>query len=172
MTTIVTFRLDTGIIESLKRHAQQQGISLNALVNHILSKFVRWDMYEKKAGMIPLPRPLLMKIFDMLDDEEIAELATWMGKSIIPEIILFMEGNINKDSIITWLEKRLSDVFEMRHVSDPNNNNDIIIIKHDLGKKWSLFHKILFTTIFNELLDVRVNVKFDNNIILLSLYWR
>ena len=55
-TKSITFRLDTMVIEELQREANQGEISLNVLVNQVLRRFVEWDRYENKLGMIPIPK--------------------------------------------------------------------------------------------------------------------
>jgi len=51
-TTTMTFRLDENVITTLRADAGRRHISLNTMINQILQRYVEWDMYESKVGMI------------------------------------------------------------------------------------------------------------------------
>jgi hypothetical protein len=55
-TRSITFRLDPGVVDSLQREADHKEISLNMLVNQVLRRYVKWDTFEPKIGMMPVPK--------------------------------------------------------------------------------------------------------------------
>ncbi|HEY9491163.1 MAG TPA: hypothetical protein VIP56_04190, partial [Nitrososphaeraceae archaeon] len=55
-TKSITFRLDSTVVEELQRDANEGEISLNVLVNQVLKRYVEWDRYEIKLGMMPIPK--------------------------------------------------------------------------------------------------------------------
>ena len=71
----MTFRLDENVITTL-RH-----ISLNTIVNQILQRYVEWDMYESKVGLISMLKPVVAELFKKTNKQEIIELATSIGKN-------------------------------------------------------------------------------------------
>ncbi len=54
-TRSITFRLDSNTVDNLQREADQKEISLNVLVNQVLRRYVKWDTFEPKIGMMPVP---------------------------------------------------------------------------------------------------------------------
>ncbi|MDW3629947.1 MAG: toxin-antitoxin system HicB family antitoxin, partial [Nitrososphaeraceae archaeon] len=58
-TSTFTLRIDENIIKSLQNESQLQDISLNTLINKILKRYVEWDAYEPKVGMIPMTKPVI-----------------------------------------------------------------------------------------------------------------
>jgi len=64
-TRSITYRLPARIVEELETEAMQKNISQNVLVKQILEKFVGWDRFADKIGMIPIPK----KILDTLGTE-------------------------------------------------------------------------------------------------------
>ena len=57
-----TFRLDSFVLGELQRDANQNEISLNVLVNKILKEYIEWGKYERKLGLIPVPKILLSSL--------------------------------------------------------------------------------------------------------------
>lgn len=51
-TTTITFRLNTNVVNILRGESENRNISLNTIINQILLRYVDWDMYENKVGMI------------------------------------------------------------------------------------------------------------------------
>ncbi|GIU71419.1 MAG: hypothetical protein KatS3mg003_0898 [Candidatus Nitrosocaldaceae archaeon] len=164
---VTTFRIDKDVIERLKKEADEKEISLNALINQILRRYIEWELYEKKLGMISIPKQLVKELCKLLPEEEIIRLGEKMGKNMLADIIVFMKGRIDQETFISWLDARLKhSSLEVNHCYDDNNHT--IIIKHDLGEKWSLYHKIVFELIFHELLNKHVDIEYNENVLKLS----
>jgi hypothetical protein len=74
-TTTMTFRIDSDII-LLMKEVEQEGITLNTLVSHVLKRDAEWDMYiGNRAGIIPLTRPVAFELFKRLSRGEVVNLA-------------------------------------------------------------------------------------------------
>ena len=52
------------VVEELQRDANEGEISLNVLVNQVLKRYVEWDRYEIKLGMMPIPKLMLATLID------------------------------------------------------------------------------------------------------------
>jgi hypothetical protein len=154
-TTTMTFRIYEQLLRKLRKDAQDHGVSLNILVNQILTRYVEWDSYEPKVGMIPVAKPVLIQLFENISEEKIVEIATNVGRSAVKDIALFMKHQINIESFLQWFETRMkTSSVEISHQRLNNNNSKIhsYIIKHDLGKNWSVFHKTIFESILQDVL--------------------
>ncbi len=164
---VITFRVDRELINRLRKEAEDREISLNTLVNQIFRRFVEWELYERKLGMISLPKSLVKELCSYLSEEEVIRIGEKMGKNMLADIILFMKGKIDQDAFLSWLDVRLKHAsLEVNHSYDDNKH--IIIIKHDLGSKWSLYHKVVFELMFQEILNKKVEIEYDDSIIKLS----
>jgi hypothetical protein len=150
----VTFRVNSNTKEALQDEANYTGITLNTLANLILTNYVKWDKFESKAGMIPVAKRVVSEAFTELNEDQIVELATSVGKDSLNDIILFMKGNIDLTSVFSWLElwlkKNSTAGFSYRV---ENGGFHTCIMKHDLGWKWSLYHKKVLELILNEILE-------------------
>ncbi|AJW70274.1 MULTISPECIES: hypothetical protein [Nitrosopumilus] len=166
-TETMSFRLDGSVLDKIRAESESQGVSLNVLANKIFSRYVDWDMFEPKVGMIPVAKPIVSALFEKLSEEETVELARQIGQSIVSDISTFMKGTMDIDSFVSWFVTRMkiSD-FEMNHTI--NGSKHSYIIKHDLGYNWSLYHKTVLELIFNNVLEKKIDFQIKDMMMELS----
>ncbi|HEY6882958.1 MAG TPA: hypothetical protein VI278_02860 [Nitrososphaeraceae archaeon] len=95
---------------------------------------------------------MISKIFDTLSEDEVVCLARSVGKNALSDIILFMKGKIDLNSLFSWLELWLKRNSTAGFSYAIENGIYTCIMKHDLGWKWSLYHKIILELMLNEIL--------------------
>lgn len=115
-------------------------------------------MFESKVGMIPIAKPVVIRLFDKMTNEEIIEMAKSLGKSVVYDIALFMKNRVDLDSFLSWLELR------MKHSSIEISHNvedkiHCYVFKHELGENWSLYHKTILELIFHEILNEPISIE-------------
>jgi hypothetical protein len=92
------------------------------MVNQILQRYVEWDMYESKVGLISMLKPVVAELFKKTNKQEIIELATSIGKNATNDAALFM----------SWLDVRMKNSsVEISHSIEGSTHT--YILKHDLG---------------------------------------
>jgi hypothetical protein len=104
--------------------------------------------------MIPIAKPVLVQLFDNISEDKIIDIATNTGRSAIKEIALFMKHKMILESFLEWFEIRMkSSLIEISHEKYDSSNSEThsYIVKHDLGKNWSLYHKVIFEFILQDL---------------------
>jgi hypothetical protein len=144
----MTFRINRKVIESFRKQSEESGISMNALVNQVLGHYIEWDSFEPRIGMIPFPKSVLAKIFAELDVNQIAKLASSVGKDTAIDMAIFMKGRIDVLAFISWMEARMRNSgFEIAHRVDSIKEIHTVTIKHDLGKNWSIYLKVMLESI-------------------------
>jgi hypothetical protein len=104
----MTFRLDENVITTLRAESERRHISLNTMINQILLKFVEWDIYEPKVGIISLFRPVAAELFKKMTKEEIIELATGIGRNATNDAALFMKSKMDLGSFLSSYEELVS----------------------------------------------------------------
>ena len=108
-TKPLTFRIDTKILEKIRKEGGNNQISVSNFINKILKRYVEWDSYESKVGMIPIPKLLVEKLFEKRSTQEIIDLATNVGKNELEDILLFMNKKIDWILFLNWFELRLQN---------------------------------------------------------------
>ena len=165
----MTFRIDRKVIENFRKESDTSGISMNALVNQVLSHYVEWDIFGPKIGMLPFPKTVLGKIFSELSEEQIIKLASSVGKDTAIDMAIFMKGRIDALDFISWIEARMRNSgFEIIHRVDNEKRIHTVTIKHDLGKHWSLYLRTMLQSILVDFFKTEPEFIASDSIILVS----
>ena len=165
----MTFRINRKVIESFRRESEKSGISINALVNQVLYHYVEWDSFEPKIGMIPFPKAVLGKIFSEMKEDQIAKLGSTVGKDTAMDMALFMNGHMNVLVFVSWIEARMTNSgFEIVHRVESIKGVHTVTIKHDLGKNWSLYLKIMLESIFADFFKKRTDFIISDSLLSIS----
>jgi hypothetical protein len=147
----ITFRINRKVVERLRKQSEESCISINALVNQVLRHYIEWESFEPRIGMIPFPKAVLGKMLAEMSEEQIAKLASSIGKDTAMDMAIFMRGRIDVLAFISWIETRMRNSgFEVEHRVDNAREIHTVMIKHDLGKNWSLYLKIMLESILAE----------------------
>ena len=149
-TRSITYRLPEKLVSELETEATQKSISQNVLVKQILEKYVQWDRFSNKIGMIPVPKGILESLGDELDGKDIDEIITLIFP-MIKDTVLFIKGGYDLKRCIETLEDymRASGMNSDHRVE---GDMHIFLIQHELGLKWSVFTEQLLTQVFRNFL--------------------
>ncbi len=157
-TRSITYRLPSNLVHELEIEAMNNKISQNVLVKQILEKYVNWDRFGNKIGMIPIPRAILDSLGAEMNGDDINEII----KSVLPIIkdsVLFMKGKYDLKRCIETLEDymRASGMKSDHRIEGELHH---FIIQHELGMNWSFFTEQLLKEIFNQFMPNK-NIKFQ-----------
>ena len=158
ITRSITYRLPTKIVEELETEAMNKNISQNVLVKQILEKYVNWDRFSDKMGMIPIPKGILNFLGAEMDGKNISEIIN-VVLPLIKDIVLFMKGKYDLKRCIETLEDyiRASGMKSDHRIEGELHH---FVIQHELGLTWSFFTEQLLKAIFNQFLPDK-NIKFQ-----------
>ena len=167
-TRSITYRLSEKLISELETEASQKGISQNVLVKQILEKFIQWDRFSQKIGLIPVPVGILQSLGDDLDGQEIDEIINLIFPTI-KDTVMFIKGGYDLKRCIETLE----DYMKASGMnSDHRVNGDVhsFLIQHDLGTKWSVFTEQLLKQVFRSFLpDKELEFQTTDSTVLLNV---
>jgi hypothetical protein len=149
-TRSVTYRLPIKLVEEIETEAMNHNISHNVMARQILERYVQWNRFADKIGMIPVPKKMLDSLGIEMSPEEINEIINVI-KPVIKDTVLFIKGKYDLKRCIETLEEymRASGI-----KSDHRVEGDLhhFIIQHELGSNWSIFTEQLLQEIFKEFL--------------------
>ncbi|MGI0047354.1 MAG: hypothetical protein ACREBB_09245 [Nitrosotalea sp.] len=163
-TSTITFRLDDDVVRKLRMESNQRQVSTNTLVGQALRRFLEWDMYQPIAGFVMINKRVFIHVFGKMKQEEIIDIASRIGKNEVKDIALFMKGRLDLLSFLSWFEIRMiNSSVQVSHTQQDGSHT--YIMKHDIGRNWSLYHKTILELIFREIFDSKILVKADKNTI-------
>jgi len=147
-TRSITYRLPIKLVEEIESEAMNNSISHNVMARQILEKYIRWDRFANKIGIIPVPKKILDTLGLDMNAEDV-DIIINVIKPVIKDTVLFIKGKYDLKRCIETLEDYMR-ASGMK--SDHRVEGDVhhFIIQHDLGSNWSIFTKQLLQEIFHE----------------------
>lgn len=118
--------------------------------------------------MISLAKPVVAKLFERMTQEEVTDLAVSVGKNAVKDIAIFMGNEIDIDSFLGWFEIRMRGSSAQLTRTTKNDVNTYVI-KHDLGLKWSLYHKTILQLILHEFFRRSIDITISDTILKLNI---
>ena len=147
-TRSITYRLPEKIVEELEAEAMNKRVSQNVLVNQILEKYIKWDRFSDKIGIIPVPKSILEALGEDMEGKDIDEIINVL-KPIIKDNVMFIKGDYDLERCIETLEDYMK-ASGMKSDHRIEGQLHHFIIQHELGMKWSLFTEQLLKEIFHD----------------------
>jgi hypothetical protein len=88
-TVLRTIRIDKDLDNALDKDASEHGISENALISSILTKYIEGDRYAEKFGRVSLPSEALKAIIGATDPDKLRSAAEEFTASVPKDYIMF-----------------------------------------------------------------------------------
>ncbi|MGE0242971.1 MAG: hypothetical protein AB7F53_01340 [Nitrososphaeraceae archaeon] len=153
-----SFRIEKDVSNILDEESERMGISVNALVNIILKYYSEFSRFLSKIDLVVVNREILIKLLESTEDQNLFKLGLELGETIPKDIILFWKKELDRQNVFEYLEKIICRYGLLGTYDEINQKGEkIIVIRHRLGKKGSLFFQGYIKSIFNL-------VSLDNNI--------
>ena len=148
-TEIVSVRLDKDTSKLLRLESDSKQISLNGLLNQIISAHINWYELGSKMGRLSMSKRTFRALLENLDDQKIIKIGNTVAKEEYENAIRFFLTKYDMNSIIQFMEKWLKATnIQFRHTTDDGKNK--YVIEHDLGKKWSLLFITRLEALFTD----------------------
>lgn len=155
LTTTRTIRIETDLDKTLAEIAAEERISVNSLINNALRKFSEWDVFAIKFGVITNFTVTARRFIDCLSDDKVRELGKWIGENEFKEFIIFWRKSLDVEGALKAI-RILGSTGNYLYEEYVNNGHRIIVCKHDLGAKWSLYYESMFKSLFEKSLGIQV----------------
>src|SRR6187402_2910351 len=137
-TESLTLRIDKEMLDDLRTESEQKMVSINTLANQIIRSYIKWYSPAQRAGIMFVPKCLLIPIIDNFAEFQIENLAEMFSKEYSLPVIL--------DLFDSWL-----NVSNLQFDRESSEGSLTYIINHGLGRKWSLFLEKVFWYIVKDL---------------------
>jgi hypothetical protein len=149
-TESLTLRIDKGLLDKLRKESEQKTVSINTLTNLIIKSYIKWYSPAQRAGIMFVPKCVLVPIIDNLADYQVERIADEFRKSGYEETLLMMSKEYSLPVILDLFDSWLN-VSNMQFDRESSEGSLTYIINHGVGKKWSLFLERVFWYIVKDL---------------------
>ena len=149
-TESLTLRIDKEMLDDLRTESEQKMVSINTLANQIIKSYIKWYSPAQRAGIMFVPKCLLIPIIDNFGEYQIETLAEKFRKSGYEETLLMMSKEYSLPVILDLFDSWLN-VSKLQFDRKFSEGSLTYIINHGLGRKWSLFLEKVFWYIVKDL---------------------
>jgi hypothetical protein len=157
-SAVISARVSEDVKNKLEDEAEMKGSTVNTLTSNILTKHVSWDRFAEDIGFVFLTKPFLRAILDEVDEKAIKLIATSICRSAIRDAVLFLKGDMSKDTIVEAFDLWFgASHIPFRHII--KDESDRYIVQHGLGKKWSIYIGAVVNILLNEVEYRVINLK-------------
>ena len=147
----ITFRLKDRTIDDLKKQSEEEGVSLNNLVNKVLDSYLEWECFAPKVGFVSIQKSVLRELFDSLSEEWIKKIAISAADSFEDELLV-MRGKVDLDAVLSLTKGRVKQSGCALSVFDDRvGHSKKLIIQHEMGHGWSIFAKTYNQRLINNI---------------------
>jgi hypothetical protein len=155
----------------LQELAEQAGVSVNSLVNKALRKFTDYDSYAEKFG-IGIGIGVAAIMIDQLPEEEV-KLLGQKASNVVKEMTIFRFKRLSVENLLEML--RFASIYgflaSLGVEFSSAGEEEVIIIQHRRGSKWSIFYENLLRSCFDGL-DREIDVERTDNQVVMRLRHR
>ena len=126
---------------SLQKEAADEGTTVNALANSILSEYFDWTKKAREFGFISLHKPIFMRLIKELDDETLARIgredvaASWKEQAEF-----FLQDSTPNEMLEAMTRRSKSNPGTITRITQEEGAYTIVM-RHDFGLKWSIVVK-------------------------------
>jgi antitoxin component of RelBE/YafQ-DinJ toxin-antitoxin module len=146
----ITFRINDDSIDKLRKLAEEEGMSLNTLVNRILDSYLEWEFIAPRVGFAPMQKSVLKALFDRVPEDQLKEIAIRAADSFEDELLL-MHGKVDLEAVLSLTKNRVRrSGFTLREFESIVENGTIkLVMQHDVGHNWGVFSKTYIERLIN-----------------------
>jgi hypothetical protein len=159
MPLLGLFDLSEHLDDLLERDPKDKRISINSLVTSLITRYAEWDRYIEKIGFISLPREVIKLVVDSIDDEKIRQLAEGFGSRHGEEYMMFWSKRLSPDMFLDQLALFCRYAGLARYEIYSDEGDHVIVLHHELGRKWSIFLSHKLTQVMKN--TIKVIPRFD-----------
>ncbi|PVX23013.1 MAG: hypothetical protein CW691_11905 [Candidatus Bathyarchaeum sp.] len=149
----------------MREEANRQGISINALTNKILQNYDQHWRWAERFGAVFLTRQTIARIIGCCPEARIVQIAKISGSAGAKDALRTMGISPTYQNLVKFAKNNMGTFGNWFDYSQhTRGKKEIIHLRHELGKNWSLFIANQVSTMFESILSKTVKSEiFDNS---------
>jgi len=162
----VSLRLPERLRNQLKKEAKHRNITLNSLINAVLSKYISFDKIVEGTNAIPLNGPFFREWLEITSTDQMESIAKNLGPKVVRQSFAFRGIDFNLDNLIEFYFEPVSAhsgwyLFNTYFEGTSRK----LIFKHSHGPKWTAFLKLYVASILRSATGTEPEVTIEDEIL-------
>jgi hypothetical protein len=162
---LMAITMPTENIDKLQYESTFKHVSFNTRINQVIKNHLDWYSNAPLAKMSCIPKSIVTKAIGQLTEQQLSEFAQ-STVSNLQEMSLLLRGEFSFSSFLdilnTWLR-----ITQTPNRFDETRHEYKIIIRHDMGYKYSFLLKEVFRLVMKERFHKSFHHNMTENIILI-----
>lgn len=158
----ITLSLDSNILDLLKANAQENRISVNSIINGILSKYVNFYKRAEEYGSAVIASTQFSVFIELMDEEKVTEI---MQTDATATMIAHFQHNNIPIRLDTVIEIAFANVALISGVCTKfSQHRDaegyrLLVFDHRYGIKWSRIISRVFSYLLKQTCNIETSAK-------------
>jgi hypothetical protein len=157
-TVLKTFRLTESLARSLEKQAADEGTTVNAYVNSIISQHSEWSEKAREFGIASIPKSLLRSLTEAVDDETLARIGREVLFPTWKEMVEFWTQDTSPDGFLKFMSFRSRFSPASRTRITQEGDTCTLVSHSDFGPKWSIVEKSALRELVNKAFHVEPRI--------------
>jgi len=138
----VSFRIYSEVMTTLDREAERLRVSVNSLVNQVLSNYTAFNRIVEHMQAVPLNRALFTQMLEAIEISAMERIGRELGPKIVKQTFKFLNLDYDVDNLIKHYFQPVSmhSRWYVFNVAGSGSNRRLMF-EHPYGPKWSVFLK-------------------------------
>ncbi|MCI4355393.1 MAG: hypothetical protein L3K06_08535 [Thermoplasmata archaeon] len=162
-----SIRIRREIQQTLERDAASKGISVNALMNAILTRYVEWDRFTEKFGSVTIAKTGYLAMFEAIPDEEIDRLGDLVGGSNPRDMTLFWFKKLGLDAFLQYLNLVARYGRTIEYEVERQGSEVTLLIRQEFGARHSRYLVHFFTAAIHAIVGTVPRAQMGRNSVVL-----
>ncbi len=167
-TVLRSIRIPADLEQVLAKDANTKGLSVNALVASILTKYSEWDRYADKFGLVTITRVGLRTMIEGMGEESAARVARETGGQNPQEMTMFWFKKPNFDTFLSYLNIICRYGGNGQYELEMDGRDCTILFHHGLGINVSKYLGYFFTEAIRDIVGASAKTETGRNTLVLK----
>jgi len=167
-TILRTIRLPRELDDILQIDAQENDLSVNALLNKIITKYIEWDRHVHKFGFVSIASETFRAILEEVDKDKIENVARNLGNNMPQAVTMFWFKRATLETLLTVLS--LFGKYSNLHTNEMKMDEKgyTITFHHNLGAKWSIFLRHFISQFIKSVVGIEPEAEITGSLVTIS----
>ncbi len=143
-TVLKSIRMTEAEEEILRKDAESKGVTFNALVSSLITRYIEWDRLAERYGFVALPRQSLRYLVSLLDKEQLEKFGKETGSSNASGIAMFWFKRLDTQTFQNFLSISAKYCKIWDYELGRHGPNFVLTVHNDIDPAYSLVHRHYF----------------------------
>ena len=154
--TTITFTIDKAFLDTIKKDAEREGMSINSTVNTVLQKYALCYRYTEKDRSIIVPFKFAQVMLNQIDEQKLLGYYRSIVHDLVPS--KFMQSKIPL-TLQNWIRHYCNGVMIYSGAINSfstyldDDGHLCLVFGHDYGVKWSKILDVVLSGFIEDVLS-------------------